>query len=173
MASGKLPRMFLCFELEEGALLIGYVGFVSCILTIAQSISKLSMYSNTLQQKQISLIIFVFGVILSPLYVALIYGTKKQNHKFLLPWLIIHGILLIFATAFVPISIIATIANINNKYRFKDYNGTIALSAGDAAVFCVVAIFGYAFALHIYMTVGAFYKKLRDGNERTNTVYVR
>lgn len=175
MAFLKLPRKFFCFELETGALLIGYIGSIACTLFIAVSIAELLIDSTILQQKPILTIAYEF--VLLPLYVSLIQGTKKQNHKFLLPWLIVNGIFLILATVLVPIliilAIVVVVINYNNSIVLTISDGkTLEFSAAEATVlaflYCVLILAFYILIPYIYLTVFALYSKFREESKCVN-----
>lgn len=156
-------------------MLTGYIGSIACILLIAASVAELLIDSTTSQQKPILTIAYEF--VLLPIYVSLIQGTKKQNHKFLLPWLIVNGIFLILATVLVPIliivAIIVIIINYNNSIVFTIPDGrTLEFSAAEGAVlaflYCVLILALYSLISYIYLTVFVLYSKFREENKCVN-----
>lgn len=173
MLSDKLPKKFFCFELEEGAIFIGYLYIFLCISSIIATITAFFMDWSTLL-KSLFAILTILAVVLLPLYVALIFGTMKESRKFLLPWLFLHGLWLILGSFLVLIFNVLVIVYVFSDdpiiVSTSDGETEFQVTAGGAALFGVLSFAIQIFLSYTYLTVFALYRKYRDGNEVDNVV---
>lgn len=149
-------RRFCCLELETVSLAVGCVSFLLSLAVLIIIASDESYASPVL-----NFISFCYWIIHLLASGSLVFGIRKREQYFLLPWLIIHSTAWILLTLYICKRVFEFAEVVAKDYEF-------------GINYYSIVIFFTAYALWIYMILGVaqLYSKLNDKNQQNSVMNV-
>ncbi|KAH8307567.1 hypothetical protein KR044_003009 [Drosophila immigrans] len=160
----KLLEKFCCFRLHTAGMVLGWLGVAGALMPLIISVCAIGFADKIADamtgapndpnqhEKARSMIvilgtIYLCGAIIRGVVCGLlIFGTMKNRHLMLLPWLMLHGIGLALNALSLLASGLAMFASIQNIFAF------------------FISILSFALYYYIYLGIYSLYKRIQADN---------